>query len=106
MAWPAPSASPSRLIDKPAAWPVTTTWKDSNSFCAAASEAAGWAPAGGCAEGRTLVGAGAVQTVAAPAAEAMVQAIRSEESDFNGASLVGCSAKRRVPAFRAANGEA
>src|SRR5438105_219292 len=36
MVWPAPSVSDSRFIDTPLAWPVTTTWKASHSFFAAA----------------------------------------------------------------------
>src|SRR6266403_3935590 len=64
MEWPAPSLRPSRLIDTPPAWPVITTWKDSNSFFAAAIFAAAVAPAGGCALGRIFSAAGANQTLA------------------------------------------
>src|SRR3954468_23375971 len=67
MAWPLPSLRPSRLIETPDACPVTTTWKASNSFFAAASFAAAAAPAGGCAEGRIFCAAGATQTWAADA---------------------------------------
>src|SRR2546430_2936353 len=65
MLWPLPSPSPSRLIDTAVAGPVTTTWKDSNSFLAAAVTAVADAPCGGCALGRTFTAAGAVQTWAA-----------------------------------------
>src|SRR2546430_9551876 len=65
MLWPLPSPRPSRLIDTPVAGPVTTTWKDSNSFFAAAMTAVALLPWGGCACGRTFTAAGAVQTWAA-----------------------------------------
>src|SRR5436190_15868985 len=74
MVWPAPSVSPSRLIETPPAWPVITTWKASNSFFAAASFAAAVAPAGGCAEGRIFCAAGATQTWAADAEPAASKA--------------------------------
>src|SRR5713101_3248678 len=66
MLWPLPSPSPARLIDTRVAGPGTTTWKDSNSFRAAAITAvAAVAPCGACACGRTFTAAGAVQTWAA-----------------------------------------
>src|SRR6266849_766123 len=66
MLWLLPSPSPSSLIDTPVAGPVTTTWKDSNSFRAAAITAVAAAvPCGACACGRTFTAAGAVQTWAA-----------------------------------------
>src|SRR6266849_3855569 len=78
MLWPFPSPSPSRLIDTPVAGPVTTTWKDSNSFLAAAMAAVAFAVCGGCACGRIFTAAGAVQTWAAsealPARKATVAA--------------------------------
>src|SRR2546427_6082579 len=78
MLWPLASPIPSRLIDKPVAGPVTTTWKDSNSFFAAAMTAVALLPWGGCACGRTFTAAGAVQTWAAsealPAREATAAA--------------------------------
>src|SRR6266436_5142283 len=74
MEWPALSLSPSRLIDTPAAWPVITTWKDSNSFFAAAIFAAAVAPAGGCTLGRIFSAAGATQTWAADAEPAASKA--------------------------------
>src|SRR5467141_450396 len=74
MVWPAPSVSPSRLIETPPAWPVITTWTASNSFFAAASFAAAAAPAGGCAEGRIFCAAGATQTWAADAEPAASKA--------------------------------
>src|SRR3954466_3415630 len=67
MVWPLPSSRPDRLIETPAAWPVTTTWKASNSFFAAAILATAAAPAGACAEGRIFWAAGATQTWAADA---------------------------------------
>src|SRR6266478_4023114 len=74
MVWPAPSVSDSSFIDTPLAWPVTTTWKASNSFFAAAIFAAAAAPAGGCAEGRIFCAAGAAQTWAADAEPAASKA--------------------------------
>src|SRR3989442_14165833 len=75
MLWPFPSPRPSRLIDTPVAGPVTTTWKDSNSFLAAAMAAVADAPCGGCALGRTFTAAGAVQTWAASEALAARDAL-------------------------------
>jgi hypothetical protein len=62
MSWPLPSDRPEKVIDTPVAGPVTTTWKDSNSFWAAAMAAEAVAPAGGWAFGRTFTAEGAVQT--------------------------------------------
>src|SRR2546426_1560915 len=81
MVWPAPSVSDSRLIDTPLAWPVTTTWKASNSFFAAAIFAAAVAPAGACAPGRVFCAAGATQTWAADAEPAASKAT-NRGSDF------------------------
>src|SRR6267142_2493732 len=74
MLWPAPSLRFSRIIETELAWPVTTTWKASNSFFAAAIFAAAAAPAGGCAEGRIFCAAGATQTWAADAEPAASKA--------------------------------
>src|SRR5258706_11618935 len=65
MLWPLPSPRPSRLIETPVAAPVTITWKDSNSFLAAAMTAVALLVCDGCACGRTFTAAGAVQTCAA-----------------------------------------
>src|SRR5207237_9762729 len=81
MVWPAPSVSDSRFIETPLAWPVTTTWKASNSFFAAAIFAAAVAPAGGCALGRIFCAAGATQTWAADAEPAASKAT-NRGSDF------------------------
>src|SRR5438132_11207948 len=81
MLWPAPSVSDSRFIDTPLAWPVTTTWKASNSFFAAAIFAAAVAPAGACAPGRIFCAAGATQTWAADAEPAASKAT-NRGSDF------------------------
>src|SRR5437660_10003659 len=81
MVWPAPSVSDSRFIDTPLAWPVTTTWKASNSFFAAAIFAAAVAPAGACAPGRIFCAAGATQTWAADAEPAASKAT-NRGSDF------------------------
>src|SRR5882672_1971415 len=100
MTWPLPSLRPSMDIDTLEAWPVTTTWKASNSFFAAEIDALVGAPAGGCVAGRTLTAAGVVQTVAADAALAMVQVAMSVRSDFMW-GLLGClvpgTAGVRVP---------
>src|SRR2546428_533786 len=64
MLWPLPSPSPSRLIDTPVAGPVTTTWKDSNSFLAAAMTAVADAPCGGFALGPACSGRGSRRRVA------------------------------------------
>src|SRR5438128_824985 len=97
MVWPWPSLKASRLIDTPVAAPVTTTWKASNSFLAAAICAAAWAPAGACICGRTFTLACVVQTWAAEAAlEARTAAAaNSRESFFKGVSLVDGFPERR-----------
>src|ERR1700737_3482058 len=87
MVWPAPSVSDSRFIDTALAWPVTTTWKASNSFFAAAIFAAAVAPAGACALGRIFCAAGATQTWAADAEPAASKAT-NRGSDFK-LSLLG-----------------
>src|SRR6266550_7883224 len=87
MVCPALSRSASMLIDTLSAWPVTTTWKDSNSFFAAAIFAAAVAPAGGCALGRIFSAAGATQTWAADAEPAASKAT-NRGSDFK-LSLLG-----------------
>src|SRR2546425_9928794 len=81
MVWPAPSVSDSRFIEAPLAWPVTTTWKASNSFFAAAIFAAAVAPAGATAPGRIFCAAGATQTWAADAEPAASKAT-NRGSDF------------------------
>src|SRR5438445_1470131 len=81
MVWPAPSVSDSRFIETPLAWPVTTTWKASNSFFAAAIFAAAVAPDGTCTPGRIFCAAGATQTWAADAEPAASKAT-SRGSDF------------------------
>src|SRR6266478_5684390 len=81
MLWPAPSLRFSRIIETELAWPVTTTWKASNSFFAAAIFAAAVAPAGACAPGRIFCAAGATQTWAADAEPAASKAT-NRGSDF------------------------
>src|SRR6267143_6040333 len=102
MVWPAPSVSPSRLIETPPAWPVITTWKASNSFFAAAIFAAAVASAGGFAEGRIFCAAGATQTWAADAEPAASKAtnrgsIFTAESPWLAASRNGGGCPVRMP---------
>src|SRR5712692_10235944 len=106
MLWPLPSPSPSRLIDTPVAGPVTTTWKDSNSFRAAAITAVAAAPCGTCACGRTFTAAGAVQTWAAsealPARKATAAAA-SWESFIGASPWLAASRNGGCFPFRSAN---
>src|ERR1700694_5397694 len=74
MAWPAASFRPLMAIEMPVAGPLTTTWKDSNSFFAPESFAEEAAPAGGCIAGRIFCTAGATQTCAADAEPATARA--------------------------------
>src|SRR5882762_10133688 len=103
MEWPAPSLRPSRLIDTPAAWPVITTWKDSNSFFAAAIFAAAVAPAGGCALGRIFSAAGATQTWAADAEPAASKATNRGSIFTAEPPWLAASRNGRCYPFRLAN---
>src|SRR4051812_28024518 len=82
MVCPAASVRPSKAIETPAAWPVTTTWKASNSFCAAAKDADVGAVPAGCASGRIFCAAGATQTWAAEAEPAVASSAAMRGSDF------------------------
>src|SRR5450755_2451588 len=103
MLWPAPSDKPSKAIETPVAWPVTTIWKASNSFCAAASEAEVGADASACTLGRTFCAAGATQTwaadaVPAVASSAAIRVVMVFMKGLQGWLLVGS-----VGAFRSAS---
>src|SRR5512140_250337 len=78
MVWPAPSVSASMAIETPAAGPGTTTWKDSNSFLAAAIAAVAVAPAGALVDGRTFWAAGATQIWADAEPAASSSAVMSD----------------------------
>ncbi len=65
--------------------PVTTTWNDSNSFCAAAIFAVVGAFAGACSAGRIFWEAGATQTCAAEA-DAVTNKVANRGSVFTAVS--------------------
>src|SRR2546428_1513548 len=106
MLWPLSSPRPSRPIDTPFAGPVTTTWKDSNSFWAAAMTAAVLLPCGGCAWGRTFTAAGAVETWAASEAlpaRNTTAAAASWESFIGASPWLAASRNGGCFPFRSAN---
>src|SRR5471032_342128 len=102
MLWPAPSDTPSKAIETPVAWPVTTIWKASNSFCAAANEAEVGADASACTLGRIFCAAGATQTWAADAVPAVASSAAIRVMVFM-TGLLGWLLCGSVGAFRYAS---
>src|SRR5438874_8236856 len=104
MVWPLPSLRPSRAIETPPAAPVTTTWKDSNSFFAAAMRAEVAAPAGACTEGRIFWAAGAIQTWAAEADPAATSVAIKGSVFIAVPPWLAASRNDRCSTFRVPNG--
>src|SRR5260370_42283337 len=103
MVCPRPSLSPSRPMLTPDAAPVTTTWNDSNSFCAAAIFAVVGAFAGACSAGRIFWDAGATQTCAAEA-DAVTNKVANRGGVFKAVSpWLAASRNDRVLTFQAAH---
>src|SRR5258708_10345880 len=104
MVWPRPSLSPSRPMLTPDAAPVTTTWNDSNSFCAAAIFAVAGAFAAACSAGRIFWDAVATQTCAAEA-DAVTNKVANRGSVFTAVSpWLAASRSDECCRFRQPNG--